>query len=149
MFDLTIFLILIAVGYIFGTYNEKRHFASIKAREKALLDLPTTTLETPLQNKNISQITLVSGSVVVSIDYFKRIYAGIINFFGGKVVPYESLLDRARREAVLRCKETARKNGVDELINLRIETSSITKNAKKVGCVEVFAYATAIYYEQI
>nr|MBP3724857.1 heavy metal-binding domain-containing protein [Campylobacter sp.] len=149
MFDLTIFLILIAVGYIFGTYNEKRHFASIKAREKALFDLPTTTLETPLQNKNISQITLVSGSVVVSIDYFKRIYAGIINFFGGKVVPYESLLDRARREAVLRCKETARKNGVDELINLRIETSSITKNAQKVGCVEVFAYATAIYYEQI
>ena len=149
MFDLIVFLILIAIGYIFGTYNEKRHFASIKAREKALLDLPTTTLETPLQNKNISQITLVSGSVVVSIDYFKRIYAGIINFFGGKVVPYESLLDRARREAVLRCKETARKNGVDELINLRIETSSITKNAQKVGCVEVFAYATAIYYEQI
>lgn len=145
--EIWIFATLVALGYFFGTYNEKKHFSSIRKREQILLYLPTTTLKVPMQDKEISQTCLVSGSVVVSIDYFKRLYAGIINFLGGKVAPYESLLDRARREAILRCKESARSKGVHELINLRIETSSITKNSDKVGSIEVFAYATAIYYK--
>jgi uncharacterized protein YbjQ (UPF0145 family) len=48
----------------------------------------------------------VSGSVVVSVDYFKRFLAGLRTLVGGRVTSYETLLDRARREAILRCKET-------------------------------------------
>jgi hypothetical protein len=58
--------------------------------------------------------------------------------------PYETLLDRARREAVLRLKESC--PGAVQIINLRIETSSISKGSKnQIGCVEVLAYATAIF----
>ncbi|MFT6733724.1 MAG: hypothetical protein ACJAS9_001914 [Polaribacter sp.] len=39
------------------------------------------------------------------MDYFKRFLAGLRNIFGGRVVTYESLVDRARREAILRMKE--------------------------------------------
>lgn len=58
---------------------------------------------------------------------------------------YESLVDRARREAVLKVKQKAEESGYNCIVNLRIETSSISKNAKQtVGSVEAMAYATAI-----
>ena len=109
--------------------------------------MPTTTSKHPIfTDKPVARVKLVNGSVVISIDYFKRIYAGVINFLGGDVTPYESLLDRARREAVLRLKQDAL--GADEIINLRLETSSINKTSKNIGSVEVLASATAIYYEK-
>ena len=82
--------------------------------------------------------------MVVSVDYFKRILAKFRNFFGGNVQSYETLIDRARREAVLRMKESCQ--DADMIINLRLETSSITKGSgKQVGSVEVLSYGTAIY----
>ncbi|MDF3037266.1 MAG: hypothetical protein K0S28_2540, partial [Paucimonas sp.] len=64
---------------------------------------------------------------------------------GGPVQSYETLLDRARREAILRMKESC--PDADQIINLRIETSSISEGAKNtVSSVEVLAYGTAVYY---
>lgn len=63
--------------------------------------------------------------------------------FGGNVTVYETLIDRARREAILRMKSNA--SNASEIINIRIETSSISKNAKSIGSIEVLAYGTAIY----
>jgi uncharacterized protein YbjQ (UPF0145 family) len=88
-------------------------------------------------------VKLITGNVVISIDYFKKILAGLINFFGGNISAYETLIDRARREAVLRMKESAK--GASEIINIRIETTSILKNTQSVGAIEVIAYGTAIY----
>jgi uncharacterized protein YbjQ (UPF0145 family) len=59
---------------------------------------------------------------------------------------YETLIDRARREAILRMKEQAR--SADAIVNFRIETSSISKGGRRrgktVGTVEALAYGTAI-----
>ncbi len=143
MYDILFFLLLIMIGYIFGTIIEKRHFKSLDEREEAILSLPTIALKKPLNPENITAVKLVNGSVVISIDFFKKFVAGLINFFGGNITVYETLLDRARREAILRMKESAK--DASEIINIKIETSSITKNAKGVGAVEVFAYGTAIY----
>ncbi|MBR2157148.1 MAG: heavy metal-binding domain-containing protein [Campylobacter sp.] len=145
MSDIIIFLVLLALGYFFGSAAEANHYKSIKKRELKFLRIPTTNKKFPMRSDEIANSALVQGSVI-SVDYFKRIYASVINIFGGKVVPYESLLDRARREAVLRLKESA--STADEFMNLRIETASITKNTKSVGSIEVFAYATAIYYKK-
>jgi uncharacterized protein YbjQ (UPF0145 family) len=90
---------------------------------------------------------MVMGSVVISIDYFKRLLAILRNIFGGRVTSYETLVDRARREAVLRLKAAARRKGCDIVVNLRLETSTIgqsANNRNSVGCVEVLAYGTAI-----
>ena len=146
MYDIIIFLVLLALGYFFGSTAEANHYKSIKKRELKFLRIPTTNKKFPMRSDEVVNSALVQGSVVVSVDYFKRIYASVINIFGGKVVPYESLLDRARREAILRLKESA--PSADEFMNLRIETASITKNTKSVGSIEVFAYATAIYYKK-
>jgi uncharacterized protein YbjQ (UPF0145 family) len=88
---------------------------------------------------------LVIGSVVVSIDYFKRFLAGLRNLFGGRVTAYETLLDRARREALLRMKEQAEAAGAKLVFNVKYETSSISKGRKDtVGSVEMLAYGTAL-----
>ena len=147
--ELVIFLTLIALGYIFGQLAERRHYRSILEREKSYINLPVTSTKKPLeQNAPIQKAVLVSGSVVISIDYFKRILAGLRNFFGGTVYAYESLLDRARREAVLRLKEQCL--DADQIINLRIETSSISKGRNnQIGSVEILAYGTAIYSGEI
>lgn len=143
MYDILFFLALIMIGYISGTIIEKRHFKSLQEREEEMLYLPTIALKKPLNEKDIERSTLVDGSVVISIDFFKKFVAGLVNFFGGNVTVYESLIDRARREAILRMKESAK--DASEIINVKIETSSITKNTKGVGAIEVLAYGTAIY----
>ena len=90
---------------------------------------------------------MVYGNAVISIDYFKRLLAGLRKIFGGTVKSYESLLDRARREAILRMKEMAQ--GSTIIVNVRIETSTIGKQANKkgVGCIEAMAYGTALTLE--
>ena len=146
MFDLIVFLTLIALGYFVGSYLEKKHYHSIREREAEFAALPTIMLKKPLHPERVKESRLVNGSVVISIDYFKRLMAALRNIFGGNMTSYETLLDRARREAVLRMKEDAK--DADEIINVRLETSSISKNDQKgtIGSVEVFAYGTALKY---
>ncbi len=145
MDQIIIVVILLALGYFFGTWAEKKHYQSILQREKELIHLPTTTSKKPIGTlPPVKESKLVSGSVVISVDYFKRMLAGLRNIFGGQVSSYETLVDRARREAILRMKESC--PDATQLINVRIETSSIAKGAKnQIGSVEVLAYGTAIY----
>lgn len=146
MADLIIFLVLIGLGYLFGHYAEKKHYASIAKREQEFLKLPAISHKNPIGSGAIYKTNLAYGSVVISVDYFKRTLAALRNLFGGSVRSYETLLDRARREAILRLKESCPK--ADEIINLRIETSSIYKGqGKSIGSVEVLAYGTAIYFQ--
>ncbi len=148
MYDLIIFLILIAVGYIAGTLAEKRHYRSIRKRENAFLNLPAVTMKGfDYPAEKVRSAKMVYGSAVISIDYFKRMLAGLRNIFGGTVKSYETLIDRARREALLRMKEMA--GSATVIVNVRIETSTIGKRANKkgVGCLEAIAYGTALTVE--
>ena len=45
--------------------------------------------------------------------------------FGGRVTSYESLLDRARRESLLRMKQQASSMGAVMVFNVKYETASI------------------------
>ena len=83
--------------------------------------------------------------MLISIDFFKKFVAGLRNLVGGRVSAYESLLERARREAILRMKAEAQARGAKSVWNVRIETSSITKDATQgVAAVEVIAFGTAV-----
>lgn len=146
MYDLIIFIVLLAMGYGFGRYAESRHYKSIIKREKQLNSIPAVASRIPPSGRQNLNSQLVSGSVVISIDYFKRFLAGLRNIFGGRITSYESLLDRARREAVLRMKEEAKKLNAEFVFNIKLETSSIYKGrGNSIGSVEVLAYGTALY----
>jgi len=137
---------LIALGYFAGRYAERKHYKSIHQREAQFLQLPAISAKQWDESRAIAGAWLVCGSVVVSTDYFKRLLASLRNIVGGRMRSYESLLDRARREAVLRLKEQC--PDADIIVNLRMETSSIgsTHRQNGVSCIEVVAYGTAIQY---
>ncbi len=148
---LVVFFLLLIFGYTIGSINEKNHYKSIEEREKKTLPLPVVNMkkvEDILKpGKKIASAELVTGSVVVSIDYFKRILASLKNLVAGNVRSYETLIDRGRREAILRMKEAA--DSPDIIMNLRIETSTIGRSANRnsIGSIEVLAYGTAIKYQ--
>ena len=135
------------MGYFAGNWAEKTHYKSIILREKELLKLAVITAEGSFPDGKVREALLVTGSAVISIDYFKRLLARLRNIFGGRVKSYESLVDRARREAILRMKEQAHQRGAGMIINMRLETATIGRNANKqknIGSIEAIAYGTAI-----
>lgn len=145
--DLSLFLVLMVIGYTCGTIAEKRHYKSIIKREQELVKLMVVNAEGRFAEGAVRTSFLVNGSTVVSNDYFKRLLAILRNIFGGRVKAYESLIDRARREAILRMKEEARTRGAHMIVNLRLETSTIGRSANKknsIGSIETLAYGTAV-----
>lgn len=145
MNDLIIFAVLMLLGYGFGRAAEARHYVSIHKRERFLNSIPAIASRIPPYGEPDFDSQLVTGNVVISVDYFKRFIATLRNFFGGRVTSYESLLDRARREAVLRMKQEARSLGATMVFNIKFETASIHKgNGNTIGSIEVLAYGTAL-----
>ena len=147
LYEILIFLGLLILGYLSGTFVEKRHYKSIRQRERQTLHVPMITFGAKQSLTEAQEAQLFVGSVVISIDYFKRISATLRNLVGGRVIVYESLLDRGRREALLRMKEEAMAWGATQVLNVRLETATIggrSGNSSDPGSVEVIAYGTGI-----
>ncbi len=150
MEDIIFLLIILSVTYVTGSIIEKKHFESIKKRERALIRKPIISFgaKTWNTNKKIKKIELVTGEVVISGDYFKNFVASLKNLFGGRLTTFESVLDRGRREAVLRMREKA--IGAHYIINARIESIMINDNyssKESVPQCAIIAYGTAVTYE--
>ncbi len=144
MTNLIIFLVLMTLGYLAGQMAERKHYKSIIQREKRFSGLPVIASRFPPTDKLFNQC-LVSGNTVISVDYFKRFIAALRNLLGGRVTSYESLLDRARRESLLRMQAQAYAMGAEYVFNVKYETASISKGRKNaIGSVEVLAYGTAL-----
>lgn len=145
--NLGIPLLLLIGTYFIGSAIEKLHYREIRVREMRSRRFPTVNFRTPPKSWSIVDSELVLGNVVISIDYFKRFLAGLRMFFGGRVKSYESLLDRARREAILRMKEDAFERGYNAVLNVRIETSRLASSNRKgegTAGVEILAFGTAV-----
>ena len=135
-------LLLIVVGWFFGRRNEHKHLKSL-AREEAALKHITVSSERfyqPILTAN-TQGALVLGSVVIAQDYFKMALAKLLNFFGKNLTTYETLLDRARREALLRLRQEAAAQGYDAVYGLRFEVTTLNPMGTMV---EAIAYGTAV-----
>jgi uncharacterized protein YbjQ (UPF0145 family) len=146
MENLILFLVLLTVGYVFGRLIENGHYKSIRQREAVLRRrIPVIASKHLPPDMAKVETQLVTGNVVISVDYFKKLIAGLRNIVGGRVTSFETLIDRARREAILRMQEQARRLGANMVFNVKMETSSISKGRRgAVGSVEVLAYGTAL-----
>ncbi|PNK60962.1 YbjQ family protein [Psychrobacter sp. FDAARGOS_221] len=138
-----VFIGLFFIGWFFGRYNERDHFKTLAIAEKELGHIVVSS-ERFYQPKiaDDTQGELVMGSVVIAQDYFKMIIASIFNLFGKNLVTYESLLDRARREAIVRMKLEASFRGYNQIFGVRLEVTSINLTG---SMVEAIAYGTAVY----
>jgi len=140
------FILLMAVGIIFGGLNERRHFKRLGRDEAALSHVKVYNLKSvpPQMTKDLEGGgVLVSGNVVIAIDYFKRFKAFFKLLFGGNLRGYESLVERARREAIVRMQKDADAMGANAIYNARIEFSVIGQQPKTSGA-ELLAYGTAV-----
>jgi uncharacterized protein YbjQ (UPF0145 family) len=142
-------LLILMIAYFIGTYLEKKHFQSIRKRENEAREFPVVSFDTMPDDWTAGRSDVVTGSIVVSLDYFKRVIAGLRGLIGGRIKTYEPLLDRARREAVLRMIEDARSQGYDAVFNVRLETSRLAnsgRDGKGTAGVEMLAYGTAVKF---
>ena len=145
LFDLLIFVVFLAIGYGSGTYVERKHLRSLAKREREIVWLPATTMRGGYDPSLVERAWLVTGSAAISTDYFKSVAGTLRNIVGGRLVTFEGLLDRARREAILRMKYEA--ESASMIVNIRVETSMIGDETKRRGgvvSVEALAYGTAI-----
>ncbi len=138
IFQIIVFLILFSVGFGFGRYYEQKHLKELAEQEARLAYI---TLDNQRFATSVFEGQLISANVVISHDYFKYVIANIQNMLGGRLLSYESIVERARREAVLRLKQEAEKMGATHIMGLRLSTTELGMQG---GMVEVFAYGTAI-----
>lgn len=138
IFQIALFLILFSVGWGFGRHIEQKHLRELDEKEKQFAHI---RVDTNRFEQIIAHGQMVSSNVVISHDYFKYILANIQNFFGGRLTSYESVVERARREAVLRLKQEADRIGANHIMGVRMSTTELGMQG---GMVEVFAYGTAI-----
>lgn len=139
-----VFLILLAL--ITGRLAEKKHFRSIERRERELSGMLVSDIKTfpdgPDPRKGGD---MVIGEVVIATDYLKSLLAGLRKIMGGELRSYLSLMTRARREAVLRMMEEARKKGYNAVCNMRIEFADIGGIVAK-GTITVAVIASGTAY---
>ena len=142
-------ILILVVAYLIGSWIEKKHFKNIREREAKLHGFPVVSFDTMPDGWNVDSSNMVSGSIVISLDYFKRVIAGLKGLVGGRIKTYEPLLERARREAILRMTEVAQQQGYDAVFNVRLETSRLANargDGKGVAGGEMLAFGTAVKF---
>ena len=143
--QILLFVFLLGMGFFIGRFLEQRHYRSIRKREKALAKVLTFAVRFPPNLIDAQDCRLVSGTVVISSDYFKQFVASLRSLVGGRFRGYETLLDRARREAILRMKEDAQKAGYSLIVNVKLASTSISGGRRgAIPSFELLAYGTAL-----
>jgi len=108
-----------------------------------------STLSQPFAGKEVREFELVMSSVVMGPSWIQIAIGGILSWCGGEITTFTKVVDWARREAKQRLREQVASKGFDDVINMRIETTvmSKTKGSKdKTTGVEILVYGTAIKY---
>lgn len=146
--------VLLLLGLTAGRFAERRHFARIEARERDIAGVVVVTdlRAFPGGVAPGSVPRLVSGEAVISSDYFKTFVAGLKKIVGGELRSLESLMNRARREAILRLIEQARAQGCDTICNVRIEgfdVAGASAKANNKAMVMVCVLATGTAYKRV
>lgn len=144
-FQIIIPLFMVLVCMVIGKGIELHHFKKLAEREQQFSNIIVTNLKTIPPQYAKAESFLVIGSAVIATDYFKVFAAGLRTLFGGEMKSYVTLMERARREAVLRMLEQAAQQGASAVWNIRYETSTTQgQQRKRPGGVEILAYGTAL-----
>ena len=85
---------------------------------------------------------LVQGNTIRAKHLGRDIGAGLKNLVGGEIKAYTELMSEARREALERMLEQARRLGANAVVNVRFTTSQVAG-----GAAELYAYGTAVTVE--
>ncbi|AOA57620.1 YbjQ family protein [Acinetobacter larvae] len=138
IFKIVLFVVLFSIGWLVGRRVEQQHLQQLEQQEAQLAAI---SLCNERKITSSGQGQLIMSNVVISHDYFKYVLAVIRNLLGGRIQSYESVVERARREAIVRLKRQASRLGADQIAGLRLSTAQLKRRG---GMIEVFAYGTAL-----
>jgi uncharacterized protein YbjQ (UPF0145 family) len=147
MESLAISALLLALGFVSGKTIEHLHLQDLARRERRQRRLPALTTCRIPADWRVEEAMLLTGGVVVSLDYWKRFAASLRQLVGGNVRSFETLFERARREALLRLKEAAAERGCDAIVGVRLESAELANqgaNGKGTAGVELIAVGTGL-----
>ncbi|MGA1872759.1 MAG: YbjQ family protein [Thermoplasmatota archaeon] len=146
VFILVIIPLALFIGpAITGQIFERKHFKELESREAEIRGrIISHNRRTPIM-KHPARMTIVAGEVCIGADRFKTWIAGFRQLVGGKMGSLSPVVERARREALLRVLESAAKQGFTEVGNIRYTTANLKWNAPKQKelLISVMAYGTA------
>lgn len=137
---------LIVLGAGVGGFTARAHRRSLDRREAELSTIEVNNLKFVRDPGSAADSRMVLGQVVIATDYFKSFATALRNLVGGEMRSAESLMTRARREALVRMLEDARSMNASEVWNVRFGFSNVSQMRGKQGAmqVEVFAWGTAV-----
>jgi uncharacterized protein YbjQ (UPF0145 family) len=145
--ELTVSVLLLALGLAVGKTIEHLHHEDLRKRERRYRKLPALSTSRVPAHWSVEDAALLTGSVVISLDYWKRFAAQWKALVGGRIRSYETLFERARREALLRLKEAASARGCDAVIGVRLESAEVADrrgDGKGTAGVELIAFGTGL-----
>jgi len=141
--------VLLLLGFLVGRAAEWRHLKRLAAGESRLTHMLVTDIKSfPGGADPALTPVMVTGGAVIATDYFKSFLARLRKIIGGELRSYESLMTRARREAVLRMLEEAHTMGFDAVCNLRLNNADIGGMTGKRGAAMVEAFASGTAYRR-
>ncbi len=139
LFQLLLPVLLFVFAGGAGRVQERRHERSLAQREEALAHVIVVDL--PRSPEPMSRGELVVGHVVLGCDYRKQILARVRDVFGGEIRSFRRVLDRARREALVRMQHQADSLGSELVVNVRFTTAMMGSG---LLAAEVICYGTAV-----
>ena len=139
-------LVFIVLGIVIGGFNAREHLKSLDRRERALSSITVNNLKRIHDPDSAIRGKMVMGQVVIATDYFKSFATAMRNLVGGEMRSAQGLMNRGRREALVRMLEQAKHLDADEVWNVRFGFSNISQMRGKSGAmqVEVVAWGTAV-----
>lgn len=139
-------LIGVGIALVVAPILERRHYADLEEREAAVEGMTVHDLSSAVVATGPVRPYMVTGSVVMGVDWWKGFMLMLVNLVGGDVPSVDRVMTRARREAILRMTEEARALGAVEVVNTRIETSTISsqKGDSGKGSGEILVHGTAL-----
>ena len=156
---LTLFGILWTVAYpvmliwaiLFSSKKLDQQIADTNSREASLRDSlgrdPLTTIDGGYRS-DITSSGIVWAGVVFGPSHWHLLIGYLNNLIGGSIDIFQKVVSAGRAEAMQRLRESAIKDGWDDVINVRIDTADMAPQGagRSIKAVEVFAYGTGVKY---
>ena len=156
---LALFGILWTVAYplmliwaiLFSSKKLDQQIASTASREVSLRESlgrdPLTTIDGGYRS-DITSSGIVWAGVVFGPSHWHLLIGYLNNLIGGSIDIFQKVVSAGRAEAMQRLRESAIKDGWDDVINVRIDTADMAPQGaqRAVKAVEVFAYGTGVKY---
>ena len=156
---LALFGILWTVAYplmliwavLFSGKKLDRQIADTNSREASLRESlgrdPLTTIDGGYRS-DITSSGIVWAGVVFGPSHWHLLIGYLNNLIGGSIDIFQKVVSAGRAEAMQRLRESAIKDGWDDVINVRIDTADMAPQGAKraIKAVEVFAYGTGVKY---